>query len=178
MGKELWKVIPGFEDYLISNTGRVVHEAREIKGSDNGRGYKKVCLKQAERKRNVYIHRLVAESFLENPNNKPFVNHIDCNTNNNNVSNLEWCTAQENTDHMIRLGRNKRTQQWLDNLHKAQREAYTAVVGENIKTGEKIYFSKLNDVKQSDFQPSCVCDCCNGKRKQHKGYRWSYEEAI
>jgi hypothetical protein len=75
-------------------------------------------------------------------------------------------------------GRSKRRPEWLENLHKAQEETYVAVVGENIQTGEKIYFSKLNDVKKAGFQPSCVCYCCKGKRgiTQHKGYRWKYEK--
>lgn len=192
MGKtEQWKVIEGFDLYEISNTGKVrskdryikcakgirLHKGRIMKPIDNGTGHLKVELKQDGRKKKAYVHRLVAVAFISNPENKPFVNHIDNDPTNNDVENLEWCTPQENTDWMNCQGRAKRTQKWIENLHKAQEQTYVAVVGENIQTGEKIYFSKLNDVRKAGFQPSCVCNCCQGKRgiKQHKGYRWRYE---
>lgn len=179
MGKtEQWKVIPGFESYEVSNTGKVRSKGREMKPIDNGKGYMKIILHNNEKKKRFYIHRLVANAFIPNPDNKPFVNHIDCNPMKNNIENLEWCTHQENVDWMILLGRNTRTNQWLENLHRSQEKIYIAVVGENIKTGEKVYFPKLNDVKKLGFQPSCVCNCCKGVRKQHKGYRWTYEKAV
>ena len=147
---------------------------------DNGRGYMKVELKHNGKKRKAYVHRLVAEAFIENPNNKPFVNHIDNNPSNNFVDNLEWCTHQENVDWMNIQGRAKRTEQWLEHLHASQEKTYKGVVGTSILTGEKIYFTKLNDVRKFGFQPSCVCYCCKGMRgvTQHKGYRWTYEDSI
>ncbi len=180
MGKtEQWKVIEGFDLYEISTTGKIRNaKGRILKPVDNGKGYLKFTLKQNGRNQREYVHRLVAVAFIPNPENKPFVNHIDNDPSNNCVDNLEWCTHQENMDWMNRQGRAKRTPEWLENLHKAQEETYVAIVGENILTGEKIYFSKLNDVKKAGFQPSCVCYCCKGKRgiTQHKGYRWRYEK--
>jgi hypothetical protein len=179
MGKtDQWKVIPGFESYEISNTGQIRNRDKLLKPVNNGKGYLKIVLHQDGKEKRFYIHRLVAEAFIQNPEHKPCVNHIDCNPSNNCIENLEWCTHQENVDWMARQGRNKRTEQWLKNLHKAQEEAYVAVVGQNIKTGEEIRFSKLNDVRTLGFQPSCVCNCCQGKRKQHKGYRWTYEKVV
>ena len=179
MGKtEQWKVIEDFDLYEISNTGKIRNQKGKIlKPTDNGKGYLKFTLKQDGRIKKKYIHRLVAAAFIPNPENKPFVNHIDNNPANNHVENLEWCTHQENMNWMNKQNRAKRTPEWLENLHKAQEETYVGVIGENIKTGEKIYFSKLNDVKKAGFQPSCVCYCCKGNRgiTQHKGYRWKYE---
>lgn len=192
MGKiEKWKTIEGFDLYEVSNTGKIRSKDRTItnafgtftkrgrilKPIDNGRGYLKVELRQDGRSKKGYVHRFVADSFIPNPKNKPFINHIDNNPTNNNIENLEWCTPQENVDWMYIQERAKRTSIWLENLHNAQEKTYIAVVGENIQTGEKIYFSKLNDVKKAGFQPSCVCNCCQGKqgRTQHKGYRWNYE---
>ena len=186
MGKELWKVIPDFEFYLISNTGKVMRQERKVKnrvleqkmliGSDNGYGYKKIVLKQDGRSRRAYIHRLVAEAFIENPENKPFINHIDCDPSNNHVSNLEWCTHKENVEWMNKQGRAKRTAEWLENLHKSQTQTYKSVIGKNLETGEEIRFPNLNSVKEMGFQPSCVCCCCKGSRNatQHKGYSWRY----
>ncbi len=191
---EVWKVVPGFDLYEVSNTGRVrskdritqngsgsfVKKGRILKPQDNGTKHLKVELKQDGRRKKEYVHRLVAEAFIPNPDNKPCVNHIDNDPTNNDVNNLEWCTHQENMNWMYSQNRAKRTPEWIQNLHKAQEQTYTAVVGENIQTGEKIYFSKLNDVKKAGFQPSCVCNCCKGNRgiKQHKGYRWKYENSI
>lgn len=190
MGKEVWKVIPEFDLYEVSNYGNVrckermmttgvatfVKKGRFIKGSDNGSGYKKVQLKQDGNTKKEYIHRLVANAFIENPENKQFVNHIDNNPSNNRVENLEWCTPQENHDWMRKQKRDKRTRQWIERLHKAQEKQYVSVIGENIETGEKIKFKNINSVKAKGFQPSCVCNCCQGKLKQHKGYRWFYEK--
>ncbi len=72
-----------------------------IKSFINGHGYEDVVLK--DRKHHL-IHRIVAKTFLENPNNKPEVNHKDRNRLNNNISNLEWCTKLENIRHAINLG--------------------------------------------------------------------------
>lgn len=174
---EEWKVIDGFEEYMVSSTGKVAHKGRILKGSSNGSGYIKVGLVHGSKRKKEYIHRLVAFAFIPNPANKPFINHIDNDPTNNDVENLEWCTHQENMDWMILQGRAKRTPEWIQHLHEAQSKDYVAVVGENIQTGEKLYFSKLNDVREAGFQPSCVCNCCKGNRgiKQHKGYRWRYE---
>lgn len=75
------------------------------------------------------------------------------------------------TGHMRRA---KRTLKWIEHLHKSQAKTYVPVIGTNIETGEDIYFEKLNDVALQGFQPSCVSNCCKGKREQHKGYRWKY----
>lgn len=189
---EQWKTIKGFEIYMISNTGRIKSKERivtnsicsyktnekELKPADNGKGYFKVGLFKNGKYHYRYIHRLVAEHFIENPLNKPYVNHIDCNPKNNNVENLEWCTHKENMEWMVKQKRNFWTKQWIENHNKAIDKFSIAVVGVNIKTGEKIHFKRINDTKKSGFQPSCVCCCCQGKRKQHKGFRWEYEKTV
>ena len=185
---EKWKVIPEFDLYEISNKGQVrskdriitngvgtfVKKGRILKPQDNGTGHMRVELKQNGKTRREYIHRLVAFAFLSNPENKPFVNHIDNDPHNNDVSNLEWVTPQENMDWMNVQGRAKRTLKWIEHLHKSQAKTYVPVIGTNIETGEDIYFEKLNDVALQGFQPSCVSNCCKGKREQYKGYRWKY----
>ena len=99
---EEWKFIKGYERrYQISSDGRVKsfyhnNEERMIAITDNGKGYKIVSLSKDGHRKNHYVHRLVAEHFLENPNNAKEVNHKDFNTSNNNVSNLEWCSREEN----------------------------------------------------------------------------------
>lgn len=66
---------------------------------DNGKGYLIVSLRKQGKRKNHYVHRLVAMAFVENPDSKKYINHIDFNKHNNNASNLEWCTQKENTNH-------------------------------------------------------------------------------
>lgn len=56
----------------------------------------------------VYVHRVIAQLFVDNPENKPFVNHLDCNRSNNKASNLEWVTSKENNDYALKFGNMKR----------------------------------------------------------------------
>lgn len=92
--------------YLISNQGRCwnVIKQKFMPLHDNGAGYKSFALSGLSRYLN-YVHRLVAKHFIPNPENKGYVNHIDHDKSNNLVSNLEWCTAKENTNAGIEAGR-------------------------------------------------------------------------
>ena len=122
MSKEVWKEVPGYDGkYFVSNHGRIksmwrlrnlyidgherknvrVYKERLMTPTDNGRGYLIVSLKNDGSRSSRYIHRLVAELFVENQNNMPVVNHIDFNKKNNNADNLEWCTQQHNIVHSI-----------------------------------------------------------------------------
>lgn len=99
---EEWRTIQAFPDYMVSSHGRVksFKRGRELIMSLCGhyKGYRIVFLYGSEYKnKKFFIHRLVAESFIENPDSKPFVNHIDCNKTNNFLTNLEWMTEAENT---------------------------------------------------------------------------------
>ena len=92
--------INGYPNYLIYNDGRVYTKNRkrflipqEIKD-----GYLRVGLSNSENRKWFLIHRLVALHYIDNPNNKQYVDHIDRNTQNNDISNLRWVTTQENMD--------------------------------------------------------------------------------
>lgn len=112
---EVWKDIKGYEGlYQVSNLGNIkslrkwngargkhIYEPCEriLTPTDNGYGYLIIGLKKNLARKNHYVHRLVAEAFIENPNNYPQINHKDFNRKNNNVDNLEWCTQKQNNQH-------------------------------------------------------------------------------
>jgi len=113
--KELWKKVEeeGYKGlYEVSNFGRVRSNhgrKRFLTGSVAGTGkYKYIIFRKNNKIKGKYMHRLVAEAFLPNPQSKPQVNHKDGNRLNNHVDNLEWCTCGENHKHAYRLGLRKR----------------------------------------------------------------------
>lgn len=97
---EVWKAIQNYDNYEVSSFGRVKNKKTEriLKPSCKG-GYLSLGLTQNGKKLSISLHRLVANAFIENPEDKPQVNHIDKNRSNNNIGNLEWTTALENNLH-------------------------------------------------------------------------------
>lgn len=123
--EEIWKTIIGFEDYIISNWGRVKTTSRKIRythaltGLEHFRLSSERFLKVYDNKHTGYkfiqprhngipvnrtIHRLVACTFVNNPDLLPIVNHIDGNKHNNTADNLEWCTDAYNYEHASKTG--------------------------------------------------------------------------
>lgn len=112
--QEEWKPIIGYEGiYEISSFGNYRRICVTQGGSVGNRyirntgykrkglQYKKLRLQVNKIVKNLYVHRVVATSFIPNPDNKPYVNHIDGNITNNYVTNLEWCTQKENVHHAL-----------------------------------------------------------------------------
>lgn len=110
---EIWKSLKNYEGlYEISNLGRIMSLSKRgsaIKkirktGLDVSTGYLNVMLRKDNKPLTKRVHRLVAEHFVPNPENKPIVNHKDGNKRNANADNLKWCTYSENTKHSFKLG--------------------------------------------------------------------------
>lgn len=100
---EVWKKVNGHENYEVSNLGNVRRGNFMLKKIDR-EGYYRVCLQYNYKRNWKSIHRLVAECFILNPENKKEVNHINAIKTDNRVENLEWCTRQENTNHAVAMG--------------------------------------------------------------------------
>ena len=106
--QEIWRPCVGFEGYYkISNFGNVESikrngtNGKQLKPSKDKNGYRIVLLSVFGERKNYKVHRLVAQAFIPNPENKPCVNHIDNITGNNMLNNLEWATYLENNQHML-----------------------------------------------------------------------------
>lgn len=108
------KRVPGFSDYFIDKKGNVFSTRRNkgiIKMSPwiDRKGYMVVSLRNdSGQKKNMFIHRLVAITYIDNPNNYPVVNHKDRNVKNNSVNNLEWCTIDYNNKYTFTVGNKMR----------------------------------------------------------------------
>ena len=112
MTEEVWGDVPGFIGlYQVSNHGRIysVRYKRFRKLRTDKYGYAVVPLNKDGVQRRFFVHRLVAEVFLQNPLELPEVNHIDGNKQNNFADNLEWCNHQENIVHAYETGLMKQT---------------------------------------------------------------------
>jgi hypothetical protein len=116
---EIWKDIKGYEGiYKVNYLGIVIRIGGSVKRKehlmyvplkimkpiDNGKGYLRIKLTINNKEKRIMLHRIIAEAFIPNPYNKKCVNHIDGNKNNNSLSNLEWCTHKENSQHSIMIG--------------------------------------------------------------------------
>lgn len=172
---EVWKNIDKTNGrYKISSLGRVVsflngHKLLSIKTSKNG--YMKINIARNNKyKLSSLVHRLVAEAFIPNPDNKPCIDHIDGDRSNNNVNNLSWVSYLENSLNPITLSRLRASV--LINAKEILR----------IKDGEiENSFQSLREAERNGFNRSIIQDCLK-KGRTHKGYYWvlssDYETLI
>jgi hypothetical protein len=131
---EIWKIIPSYKNYMASNKGRIkrIKTNRILQGCTSLNGYHigNIAI-SANNKKNIKFHRIVAETFIPNPDNKPVVNHIDGNKLNNMIENLEWCTYSENTKHAVDNGliksRKKSIKKYTYDLKNLQHEKWKEI---------------------------------------------------
>lgn len=173
MEKEIWKPIERFNGkYEVSNLGRVRNNRGHILSPDTrDNEYFYVLLRDVNAKRgvHVYIHRLVAEAFIPNPNNYPIINHINENRQDNSIENLEWCTNSHNA-----CASTKR-RKWFVRVVQKDLEGNVIAVHENIHEAAK----SLGDVSKA----TNICRCMRGRAGLRKdgiptafGYIWEYEK--
>lgn len=183
---EIWKDIKGYEGfYQVSNLGRVKslerdvyhprgtiirHMEEKILVQNIGKlGYAYVNLNLNGKRKTIKTHRLVAEAFIPNPENKPQVNHKDEVKSNNVVDNLEWCSAQENANYGTRIQRQKQT--YKDNYKN----------GKN-KVVKKVFCVELNKTfdcitsaqEELGIWRSAIAKVCTGKQNTAGGFHWKF----
>lgn len=159
--REEWKNVKYYENkYQVSTFGRVRNKVtrRILTHGLNRNGYHRVNLYDESGMKSKFVHRLVAQAFKPNPENKPQVNHIDEDKANNNVNNLEWMTAKENNNYGTRIER----------VSKIQGVPILVI---DIATGETNEYHGMNEcARQLKVDSGNVSKAVNGILKQYKGY--------
>ena len=190
---EQWKtaVYKGepYEDYKVSNLGKILSlnykntgKAELLNPGDNGRGYLQVQLRKNGENKWCLVHRLVAETFLENPENKPEINHKiegdegkkinmvifnEDGSINKEKSTIEWVTRKENNNYGTH---NERVAKANTNGIRSKKVLQFSLSGELIRE-----WPSVSECGRNGFNQGHVCDCCNGKRKTAHGFIWMYE---
>lgn len=175
----MWYDAKGYENRLqVTKCGRVrsidryvdnwprgkrLIKGRELKCSVSKAGYKMVDLRSKSKCEKsgcvVYLHRIIAATFLDNSDGFDVVNHKDGDKKNNSVGNLEWCTAEYNSSHA-----------WHSGLNDHNKKPVIASDGKSERE-----FESLQSTRHFGFNPSLVHAALNGKQKTHKGLTWSYK---
>lgn len=180
--EEVWKDVAGYEGrYMVSNLGRFKslryrgHDGEKImRSTKHHSGYKIIRLGNNPRK--IYsVHILVAKAFVENPNGKPYVNHIDGNKENNVYNNLEWVTARENTVHAIYMGlfpESERDPYVASGKYKKKRLLQYDLNGNLLKE----WSSCLQAANAYGCNSASLTRCAKGEVKSCSGYNWRYAE--
>lgn len=157
---ETWKQMVGHPKYIVSDVGEIANkETMKVYRKQLGpTGYWQVGLCDHGKQFVVKVHREVAKAFIQNDENKPFVNHIDGNKLNNKVENLEWCTPKENAIHAaIVLG-----------VKPANQRMVLCV------ETQRIYKSAAEAAREVEGCARKIIRCCAGQRKHHRGFSWQY----
>lgn len=154
-------------DYSVSDDGKVRKDTTDyILSQSSQQDYRFVTLLINGSQKRMRVHRLVAETYIENPENKPYVNHINGKRDDNRVENLEWVTASENTQHAVRIG--------LMNNGRKRAVIQYSLDGEKMMTFE----SASEAARQTGGSQSKITMCCRKQRQTANDYQWRYADDL
>lgn len=183
MQKEIWKPIKDFETkYEISNKGRIrnLRTGNILKMTNQYGDYFRIVLYDEAKKKSCYIHRLVAEHFIDNPYKYPCINHKDLNKQNNDASNLEWCTYSYNSKDAILKGANT-----MSGFNKYNKNKFKNKYGKIFQCDRDKNVINIFDSLNEAHNKTGVCarnilHCINHQegRTQAGGYIWESEKEV
>ena len=172
--------IKDFPKYYVTDTGDVYSHGygraghiKKMRTQKNNHGYVLVHLRDGHKRYAKTVHRLVAEAFIPNPENKPQVNHKNGDKTDNRVTNLEWNTVVENTKHRFDVLGQSGT--WKG--RKGKNHPCSKIVLQ-IKNGTVFaeYFGTQEAQRVTGIAQCDICRCCNGIHKSAGGYQWKYKQ--
>lgn len=169
----MMKEIPGCEGIYVTEDGRIYSTLRHgvyLKQQQDNKGYMRVRVTINRKKKQIKVHRAVAEAFVPNPQNKQQVNHKDGNKQNNRADNLEWVTNKENASHAIDHGL------WgnvFGASSRANEKKKTPIIATNIRTGESVRFESMREA-ETYCGTKHINAVMQGKRSQANGYTFRY----
>ena len=190
---EIWRtpIYKGeiYDNYQVSNLGRLINlnyrrtgKAKLMEPYEKGRKYLQVSLYKNGKEDWIYVHQLIAETFLPNPENKPCINHKiegdegkkinmvffnEDGSINKEKSTIEWATYEENNNYGTR---NERIFEKTTNGKLSKPVLQLSLTGELIRE-----YPSIKEAERNGFNHCNICQCCNGKQKTHKGFRWMYK---
>ena len=173
-----WKDIKDFKGiYKVNSLGEVrrAGATQNRKKQLTRKGYYKVFLYNKNNKRAYFVHRLVAQTFIPNPQNKPNINHKNCLKTDNRVNNLEWCTQSENQLHAYKTGLQKPSKSQLGKLgilnHRSKKVNQYDLKGNFIKT-----WDCARDIhKELNYSLACISRACNRKQEISYNFIWRFK---
>ena len=155
---EQWKKIDGYENYSVSRNGEIRNDktGRVLKQIYDNKGYLHINLYENGKKKKITVHRLVAEAFIPNSENKPCVDHINAIRDDNRVENLRWCTHKENSNNPLTIKNNSEAQSGEN--HPRCKKVICVTTGE--------IFDYINQASEKyKVAHESISACCRGKRK-------------
>ena len=184
---EIWKSLDfmGYPNYEVSTLGRVkslsYHQTGEerILSLVTHKGYLRICLWSNNKGKHHFIHRLVAQAFIPNPQNKKEIDHIDTNPLNNRVENLRWVTRKENSNnpltrkHITEKQIGDKGSMWgkFGKLHPRFKIVIQLTLeGEYVNT----WYGVREAGRILKIKASSISACCRGQRNQTAGFKWVY----
>ena len=159
---------------IYSCNGRWDKSIKKMKTYIGPNGYEQIMLCKNKKTYVKCVHRLVAETFIPNPLNKPEVNHINGIRHDNRVQNLEWVTHSENVLHAFRKLKRKKPQGGKGRFGKLHPNIKIVL---QIQDGKVIgeFYGTLEANRQTGVHPSNITSCCKGRRESAGGYQWRYK---
>jgi len=167
--KEIWKTMKEHNNYEVSNFGKIRNKKtkRILKTSISNKGYERFIVYIEKKPRMFYVHRVVANNFIDNKNKFEQINHKDENKLNNKTENLEWCNNKYNSNYGTKIERILKTK-WDTFKTIIQKDKNDNII--------KIWENIIVIQKETKYKKANIYKCCERKYKYAYGYKWEYSD--